>query len=152
MAGGSLKVKLVEKAYLDLFTEDALQSVDRSHGKVAGNLRKQHDFEAVEEIPEDDDDATCNDDLNENDNAFVDEDGNLLATEEIVSDIDGVLAIDDEEYHEARLGYREERDQLKEGPCCSRICSVETKTYWQRKNDPSSVRQESEKQSSLKTS
>ena len=35
MTGGSLNVKLVEKALLDLFTEDVLQSVDRSHGKDA---------------------------------------------------------------------------------------------------------------------
>ena len=114
MTGGSLNVKLVEKALLDLLTDDVLQSVDRSHGNDVGNPRKQHAFEAVEEIPEDDDDATFDDDLSENDNPYVDEDGNLLATEEIVSDIDGDLAIDDEEYHEALLGYGEARDLLKE--------------------------------------
>ena len=68
MTGGSLNVKLVEKALLDLLTDDVLQSVDRSHGNDVGNPRKQHAFEAVEEIPEDDDDATFDDDLSENDN------------------------------------------------------------------------------------
>ena len=77
MARGSLNVRLVEKVLLDLFTEDALQSIDRSHGKNAGNLRKQHAFEAVEEIPEDDD-ATCDDDLSQNENPYVDEDGNFF--------------------------------------------------------------------------
>ena len=33
MTGGSLNIKLVEKSLLDLFTDDVLQSVDRSHGK-----------------------------------------------------------------------------------------------------------------------
>ena len=48
MTGGSLNVKLVEKSLRDLFTDDVLQSVDRSHGKDSA-------FEAIEEIPEDDD-------------------------------------------------------------------------------------------------
>ena len=113
MTGGNLNVKLVEKALLDLFTDDVLQSVDRSRGRDVGNPRKKHAFEAVQKIPEDDDDATFDDDLNENDNPYVDEDGNLLATEKIVSDIDDDLAID-EEYHEALLFYGEARDLLKE--------------------------------------
>ena len=46
MTGGSLNIKLVEKSLLDLFTDDVLQSVDRSHGKDSGNPRKQHAFEA----------------------------------------------------------------------------------------------------------
>ena len=33
IAGGSLNLKLVEKSLLDLFTDDVLQSADRSHGK-----------------------------------------------------------------------------------------------------------------------
>ena len=74
-------------------------------GKDAGNLRKQHAFEAVEEIPEDDD-ATFDDDFSENDNLYVDEDGNFCAIEEIVSHNDDDLAIDDEEYHETLLGKR----------------------------------------------
>ena len=44
----------------------------------------------------------------------MDEDGNPVVTEEIVSDIDDDLALDGEEYHEALLGYREARDLLKE--------------------------------------
>ena len=56
MTGGSLNIKLVEKSLLDLFTDDVLQSVDRSHGKDCGNPRKQQAFEAVEEVLEDDDD------------------------------------------------------------------------------------------------
>ena len=79
-----------------------------------GNPWKQDAFEAVEEIPEDDDEVTFDDDISENDNPNVDEDGNLLATEEMVSDIDDDLAIDDEEHHEALLGCREARDFLKE--------------------------------------
>ena len=79
-----------------------------------GNPWKQDAFEAVEEIPEDDDDVTFDDDTTENENPNVDEDGNLLATEEMVSDIDDDLAIDDEEHHEALLGCREARDFLKE--------------------------------------
>ena len=124
MTGGDVNIKLVEISLLDLFTEEVLQSVDRSHGKDAGIPRKQHAFEAVEEIPEDDDDATCEDDFSENDNPYVDEDGNLLATEEIVSDIDDDLAIDDEEYHEALLGYREARDLLKEARVARGFYSV----------------------------
>ena len=41
-----------------------------------------------------------------NDDPYIDEDGNFLANKQIVSDIDGELALDDEEYHEALLGYR----------------------------------------------
>ena len=100
MTGGSLNIKLVEKSLLDLFTDDVLQSVDRSHGKDSGNPRKQHDFEATEEIQEDDDETHLDDDFSENDDPYIDEDGNSLATEEIVSIIDDDLAIDDEEYHE----------------------------------------------------
>ena len=49
MTGCSLNIKLVEKSLLDLFTDDVLKSVDRSHGKDSGNPRKQHAFEAIEE-------------------------------------------------------------------------------------------------------
>ena len=49
-----------------------------------------------------------------NDDPCIDEDGNFLANEQIVSDIDDDLALDDEEYHEALLGYREARDLMKE--------------------------------------
>ena len=80
----------VEKSLLDLFTDDVLQSVDRSHDKDSGNHRKQHAFEAIEKIPEDDDDNYLDDDLSENDDPYIDEDGN--ANEEIVSDIDDDLA------------------------------------------------------------
>ena len=38
-----------------------------SHGKNSGNLRKRHACEAVEEIPEDDDDTYLDDDFSEND-------------------------------------------------------------------------------------
>ena len=112
MTGGSLNIKLVEKSLLDLFTDDVLQSVDRSHGKDSGNPRK-HAFEAIEEVPEDDDD-TYLDDLSENDDPYIDEDGNFIANEQIVSDIDDDLALDEEEYHEALLGCREARDLMKE--------------------------------------
>ena len=94
------------KSLLDLFTDDVLQSVDRSHGKDSGNPRKQHAFEAVEEIPEDDGDTYLDDDFSENDDPYIDEDGNFLANERILSDIDDDLALDDEEFHEALLGYR----------------------------------------------
>ena len=65
MTRGSLNMKLVEKYLLDLFTDDVLQSVDRSHGKDSGNPRKQHACEAVGEIPEDDDDTCLDDDFSE---------------------------------------------------------------------------------------
>ena len=107
-------IKLVEKSLLDLFTDDVLQSVDRSHGKDSGNHRKQDAFEAVEEVPEDDDDSCLDEDLSENDDPYIDEDGNFLANEQIVSDIDDDLALDDKEYHDALLGYREARDLMKE--------------------------------------
>ena len=45
--------------------------------KDSGNPRKQHAFEAVEEIPEDDDDTYLDDDFRENDDPYVDEDGKL---------------------------------------------------------------------------
>ena len=41
MTGGSLNIKLAEKSLLDLFTDDVLQSVDRSHGNDSGNTRKR---------------------------------------------------------------------------------------------------------------
>ena len=110
MTGDSLDIKLGEKSLLDLFTDDVLQSVDRSHSTP----RKQHAFEAIEEVPEDDDETHLNDDYSEDDDPYVDEDGNFLATEDVVSDIEDDLAIDDEEYHETPLGYREARDLMKE--------------------------------------
>ena len=88
MTGGSLNIKLVEKSLPDLFTDDVLQSVDRSRGKDSGNHRKQHAFEEVEEVPEDDDDTYLDEDLSENDDPHIDEDGNFLANEQIVSAID----------------------------------------------------------------
>ena len=60
MTRGSLNIKLVEKS-LDLFTDDVLQSADLSHGTDSGNPRKQHALEAIEEIPEDDDETQLND-------------------------------------------------------------------------------------------
>ena len=48
-----------------------------------------------------------------NDDPYIDEDGNFLANEQIASDIDDDLALDDEEYHEA-LGLREARELMKE--------------------------------------
>ena len=77
---------------------------------------------AIEEIPEDDDDTHL-DDFSENDDPYIDEDGNFLATEEIVSDIDDDLALD-EEYHEAFLGYREARDLMKEAHVARGFYSV----------------------------
>ena len=94
MTGGSLNIKLVAKSLLDLFTDDVLQSVDRSHGKDSGNPRKHHASEAVEEIPEDDDDTSLDEDFSENDDPYNDEDGNFLANEQIVSDIDDDLALE----------------------------------------------------------
>ena len=88
--------------------------VDRSRGKDIGNPRNQNTFEAIEEIPEDDDEIHLNDDHSDDDDPYVDEDGNFLATEDVVSDVDDDLAIDDEEYHEALLGYREARDLMEE--------------------------------------
>ena len=84
----NLKIKLVENFLLDLFTDDVLQSIDRSHGKNSGNPAEEHAFEAIEEIPEDDDDTHLDDGFSENDDPYIDEDGNFLVTEEVVSDID----------------------------------------------------------------
>ena len=116
MTGGSLNIKLVEKSLLDLFTDDVLQSVDRSHGKDSGNPRKQHAFEAIEEVPEDDDETHLIDDCCENDDPYVDEGGNFLATEDVVSDVDDDLVIHDEEHHATLFSYREARDLMKEAP------------------------------------
>ena len=80
MTGGSLNINLAEKSLLDLFTDDVLQSVDRSHGKDSGNPRKQYAFEAVEEVPEDDDDTYIDEDFSENDDPHIDEDGTSLQT------------------------------------------------------------------------
>ena len=73
--------------------------------RISGNPRKQHACEAIEEVPQDDDDTFLDEYLSENDDPYTDEDGNFLANEQIVSDIDEDLALDDEEYHEALLGY-----------------------------------------------
>ena len=107
-----LNIKLVEVSLLDLFTDDVLQSVDRSHGKDSGNPRK-HAVDAVEEVPEDDDDTYLDEDFSENGDPYIAEDGNLLSNDEIVSDIDDDFAFDDEESHEALLGYREAPDLMK---------------------------------------
>ena len=48
------------------------------------------------------------------DDHHVDEDGDFLVIEDVVSDVDDDLALDDEEYHEALLGYRKARDLTKE--------------------------------------
>ena len=53
---------LSSKSLLDLFTDDVLQSVDPSHGKDSGNSRKQHAFEAIEEVPEETDGHHLNED------------------------------------------------------------------------------------------
>ena len=128
---------MFEKSLLDLFTDDVLQSVDRSHGKDSGNPRKQHAFGAVEEFPEDDDDIYLDDDLSENDDPYIDEDGNFLANEPIVSDVDDDFALD-EEYHGARLGNREARDLMKEARVARGFYPVVVpisfrQAYWQRK-------------------
>ena len=65
-------------------------------------------------LRQDDDDTYLDDNFSENDDPYIGEDGNSLANEQIVSDIDDDLALDDEEYHEAILGYREARDLIKE--------------------------------------
>ena len=114
MTGGSPSVKLVEKAVIHLFTDDVLQSVDRSQGKDSGNSRRQHACEVIEEVPEEDDGTHMNEDESEVDDPYVNEEEHFLANEDVVSDIDVDLAVDDEDCHEALLGYREARDLVKE--------------------------------------
>ena len=113
MTGGSLSVKLVEKSLFDLLTDDVFQSVDRSHGKDSENYRKQHAFAAIGEVPEDDDGTHLNDDDSDEDDLCVDKEGNFLANEDAGSGVDDDLPIDDEEHHEALLGYRDARDLMK---------------------------------------
>ena len=142
---GSLNIKLLVTSLLDLFTDDVLHSVDRSHGKDSGNLRKQHASEAVGEVPEDDDDTYLNEDLSENDDPYIDKDGNFLANGQIVSDIDDDLALDDEEYHDALLGCREARDLMKEACVARRFYPVvvpirSDKPSGRGKGDSSSVK------------
>ena len=81
-----------------MFTDVVLQSVDRYHDKDSGNPRKQHAFEAIEEVPQGDD-TYLDEDLSENDDPYTDEDGNFLANEQIVSDIDDDMALDDTTKH-----------------------------------------------------
>ena len=88
MTRSSLNIKLVGKSLLDLFTDDVLQSIDRYYGKDSGNPSEEQALEAIEEIPEDDDDTHLDDDFSENDDPYIDEDGNFLATEEVVSEIE----------------------------------------------------------------
>ena len=59
----------------------------------------QHAFEAIDNAPETDDDR------------YVDEDGNFLANEDAVSDVDDDLV---KEHHESLLGCREARNLMKE--------------------------------------
>ena len=54
-----------------------------------------------EEVPVDEEDTYLDEDLSENDDPYIDEDGNFLANEQIVSDIYDDLALDDEEHHES---------------------------------------------------
>ena len=97
-----------------LFTDGVLQSVDRSQGKDSVNSKRQHAFEAIEEAPEEDGGTHMIEDDNEGDYPYVDEEGNFLANEDVVSDVDDDLAIDDEDYHEALLVYRDARDLMSE--------------------------------------
>ena len=105
MTGGSLNIKLVEKSLLVCSPTMSSSQLIALMARTLENPRMQHAFEAVEEIPEDDDDTYLDDDFSENDDPYIDEDGNLLANEQVQSDIENDLAIDDEEYHEALLGY-----------------------------------------------
>ena len=73
------------------------------------------------------------------------EDGNFLANEQIVSDIDDDLAPDDDEYHGALLGYREARDLMKEARVARGFYPVVVPTRSDKptsrgKGDPSSVK------------
>ena len=140
MTGGSQNIKFVEKSLFDLFTHDVVQSVHRSRGKDSGNPRKQRAFEAIEEIPEDDDDTHLDDDVSENDDPYVDEDGNFLATEDVVSDVDHDLAIDDEDYHEALFGYREARLALLVDSILLLSPSVQTSLQEEEKVNPQVAR------------
>ena len=79
-----------------------------------GDSRTQHACEAIEEVPEDDDETHLNDDYIDDDDPYVDEDVHFLANVDVVCDVDDEVAFDDEEYREALLGYREARDLMKE--------------------------------------
>ena len=79
-----------------------------------------------------------------NDDPYIDEDGNFLANEQIASDIDDDLVLDDEEHHEA-LGFREARELMKEArvarglyPVVVHVCS--DKPAGRGKGDSSSVK------------
>ena len=106
-----------------LFTDDVLQSVDHSQGKDSGNSLRQHAFEAIEEAPEEDDGSHMIEDDNEGDDPCVDEEGNFLANEDVASDVDDDLAIDDEDYHEALLVYARCTRSHERGSCCSWVQS-----------------------------
>ena len=114
MTGGSLNIKLVEKSLLDLFTDDVLQSVDRSHGKDSGNtrkstlLRQSKRFQRTMMTP-----ISMMTSVQTMIRTSMKTETSL-ANEEIVSDIDDDLAIDDEEYHEVLLVWCEARDLMKE--------------------------------------
>ena len=102
-------------------------------------------FEAVEEVPEDDDDTYLDEDFSENADRHIDEDGNFFANEQIVSDIDDDLALDDEEYHEALFGCREARYLMKEDRVARGFYLVvvpvrSDKPTGRRKGDSSSVK------------
>ena len=115
MTGGSLNIKLVAKSLLDLFTDDVLQSVDRSHGKDSGNPRKQHAFDAIEEVPEDDDDTPIS--MRTSAKTMI---RTPMKTETPFRAGESCLTLTMtwplmmKEYHEALLGYREARDLMKE--------------------------------------
>ena len=76
-------------------------------------------MEAIEEIPESDDETHLNDDHRDDDDPYVDEDVNFLATEDVVSDVDHDLAIEDEEHHEALLGVSRDTRPHEASSCCS---------------------------------
>ena len=102
-------------------------------------------FEAIEEIPKDDDETHLNDDYGDDDDPYVDEDGNFLATEDVVSDVHDDLAIDDEEDHEALLCSSRGTRPHEGGSRCSWILScccllsVETSQQAEEKVNPQMV-------------
>ena len=102
----------VEESLLDLFTDDVFQFVDRSHGKDWKFSKATHFVRHVNNNDSDDDVP------------YVDEDGNFLAKEDDVSDVDDDFAIGDEGYNEALLGHREVPDLMNEARVARRFCPV----------------------------
>ena len=114
----------MSKKLFSLFTDDVLQTADRSQGQDSGGARRPQAFELASAEAEEEEDANHLDEDDDTDEPHLDDEGDFLATEDVVSDVDDDIALDDEDYHSAPRGEK----LAEESSCCtwllSRCCPI----------------------------